>query len=106
MPIHVSVFSFQVPLLATGLMQICEVFGSCFPDVSWTVAAGGKLSPHEVFSNAFTLLLRFWRFDHLPVEQVRVNAATPPLGSLFTPKNFYWLETVDSQNLEDQQRIV
>jgi len=87
MVIHVAVFSFQVPLLAAGLMQICEVFGSCVPDVSWTVATGGKFSPHEVFSNAFTLLLRFWRFDHLPVEEVRANTATPPLGNLFSPEN-------------------
>jgi hypothetical protein len=59
----------------------------CFRDVSWTVATGGKLSPHEVFSTAFTLLLRFCRFDRLAIEQVRANAATPPLGSLFSPKN-------------------
>jgi len=58
-----------------------------FRDVSWTIATGGKRSPHEVFSNAFTLLLRFWWFDRLPIEQVRANAATPPLGSLFSPKN-------------------
>ena len=87
MLIHVVVFSFQIPLLVAGLMQICEVFGSCVSDVSWTVATGGKLSPHEVFSNAFTLLLRFWRFDHLPIEQERGNAATPPLGNLFSSEN-------------------
>lgn len=77
---------FQVPLLAAGLMQICEVFGSCVPDVSWTLTTGEKLSHREVFSNAFTLLLRFWRFDLLPVQQLRINAATPPFGSLFSPE--------------------
>ncbi|XP_073221873.1 mediator of RNA polymerase II transcription subunit 33A-like isoform X3 [Cicer arietinum] len=76
----------QVPLLAAGLMLICEVFGSCVPDVSWTVKTEEKVSHCEVFSNAFTLLLRFWRFDFLPAEQVRSNAATPPLGSLFSPE--------------------
>ena len=32
MLIHVAVFSFQIPMHATGLMKICEVFGSCAPD--------------------------------------------------------------------------
>lgn len=67
-------------------MLLCEVFGSCVPDATWTVTATEQLSYHEVFSNAFTLLLRFWRFDILPIEQVRTNAADPPLGSLFSPE--------------------
>lgn len=76
----------QVPLLAAGLMLISEVFGSRVPDASGTVAAGEKLTHWEVFSNAFTLLLRFWRFDRLPVEQVRSGATAPPFGSLLSPE--------------------
>lgn len=59
----------QVPLLAGALMPICEVFGSTVPSVSWTLPTGEELSSHVVFSNAFTLLLRLWRFDHPSVEQ-------------------------------------
>lgn len=79
---------FQVPLLAAGLMLICEVFGSCVPDVSRTLDTGEELSYHEVFSNAFTLLLRFWRFDLPPIEHLRRDASlsTPPFGSLFSPE--------------------
>ncbi|KAI5429401.1 hypothetical protein KIW84_034130 [Lathyrus oleraceus] len=84
--VHIFSLHGLVPLLAAGLMLICEVFGSCVPDVSQTIAISEELSPHEVFSNAFTLLLRFWRFDILPIEQVRNNAADPPLGSLFSPE--------------------
>ena len=68
-------------------MLICEVFGSCVPDVSQTLATGEELSYHEVFSNAFTLLLRFWRFDVPSVEHVRRDSATPPFGSLFSPES-------------------
>ncbi|KAJ1433038.1 putative mediator of RNA polymerase II transcription subunit [Sesbania bispinosa] len=84
--VHIFSLHGLVPLLAAGLMLICDVFGSCVPDASWTLATGEKLSHHEVFSNAFTLLLRFWRFDLLPAEQVRREAATPPFGSLFSPE--------------------
>ncbi|TKY62479.1 Mediator of RNA polymerase II transcription subunit 33B [Spatholobus suberectus] len=84
--VHIFSLHGLVPLLAAGLTLICEVFGSCVPDASWTLATGEKLTHWEVFSNAFTLLLRFWRFDHLPVEQVRSDATTPPFGSLLSPE--------------------
>ncbi|KAK7378329.1 hypothetical protein VNO80_03768 [Phaseolus coccineus] len=84
--VHIFSLHGLVPLLAAGLMLICEVFGSRVPDASGTLATGEKLTHWEVFSNAFTLLLRFWRFDHLPVEQVRSDATTPPFGSLLSPE--------------------
>ncbi|XP_027351065.1 mediator of RNA polymerase II transcription subunit 33B-like [Abrus precatorius] len=84
--IHIFSLHGLVPLLAAGLMLICEVFGSCVPHASCTLATGEKLSHWEVFSNAFTLLLRFWQFDHLPVEEVRNDATTPPFGSLLSPE--------------------
>ncbi|KAK7242970.1 hypothetical protein RIF29_37752 [Crotalaria pallida] len=75
-----------VPFLAEGLMLICEVFGSCVPNVSRALATGEELSYHEVFSNAFTLLLRFWRFDLPPIEHLRREGLTPPFGSLICPE--------------------
>ncbi|RDX87669.1 Mediator of RNA polymerase II transcription subunit 33A, partial [Mucuna pruriens] len=84
--VHIFSLHGLVPLLAPGLMLICEVFGSCAPDAPWTLATGEKLTRWDVFSNSFTLLLRFWRFDHLPVEQVRNDATSPPFGSLFSPE--------------------
>ncbi|KAJ7972832.1 Mediator of RNA polymerase II transcription subunit 33A like [Quillaja saponaria] len=82
----VQIFSLHgmVPLLAGALMPICEVFGSCVPSTSWTLTTGEELSCHAVFSNAFTLLLRLWRFDHSPVEHVMGDA--PALGSQVSPE--------------------
>lgn len=68
----------QVPLLAGALMPICEAFGSCVPN------AGEELSCHAVFCNAFTLLLKLWRFDHPPLEHVMGDA--PPVGSQLSPE--------------------
>lgn len=77
---------FQVPVLAAILMPICEVFGSCVPNGSWTLATGEELSCHAVFSNAFTLLLRLWRFNYPPLEQVMGGAATPGLAYQLSPE--------------------
>ncbi|XP_031279902.1 mediator of RNA polymerase II transcription subunit 33B [Pistacia vera] len=71
-----------VPLLAGALMPICEVFGSSVPNVSWTLPTGEESSCHAVFSNAFTLLLRLWRFDHPPLEQVIGDMAAPVRSQL------------------------
>lgn len=76
---------YQVPLLAGALMPICEVFGSSIPNVSWTLPTGEGLSSHAVFSSAFTLLLRLWRFDHPPLEQV-VGHMAGPLKSQLSPE--------------------
>lgn len=56
-------------------MPICEVFGSYTPSVSWTLPSGEEISAYSVFSNAFTLLLKLWRFNH------------PPIGSQLTPEH-------------------
>ncbi|RZC10245.1 Mediator of RNA polymerase II transcription subunit 33A isoform C [Glycine soja] len=84
----VQIFSLHgvVPLLAAVLMPICEAFGSSVPNVSWTAVTGEKLTCHAVFSNAFILLLRLWRFDRPPVEHVMGGAATPALGSQLGPE--------------------
>lgn len=77
-------YSLQAPQLAGALMPICEVFGSCAPKVSWTLpGTGEEISSHVVFSNAFNLLLRLWRFDRPLLEHVMGDV--PPVGSQLTP---------------------
>ncbi|KAF3436334.1 hypothetical protein FNV43_RR23426 [Rhamnella rubrinervis] len=80
----VQMFSLHglVPLLAGALMPICEVLGSSVPSISWTLTTGEELSCHAVFSNAFTLLLRLWRYDHATLENVVGDL--PTVGSLLT----------------------
>ncbi|XVE77752.1 hypothetical protein DITRI_Ditri13aG0087700 [Diplodiscus trichospermus] len=82
----VQIFSLHgvAPLLAGSLMPLCEVFGSTAPSVSWTLPTGEDLTSHAVFTNAFTLLLRLWRFDHPPLEHVMGDAT--PMGSLLSPE--------------------
>ncbi|KAK3005901.1 hypothetical protein RJ639_017767 [Escallonia herrerae] len=74
----------QVPQLAGVLMPICEVFGSCAPKVSWTLKTGEEISPHAVFSNAFTLLLKLWKFHQPPLEHVMGDVT--PVGTQLTPE--------------------
>ncbi|XP_057483891.1 mediator of RNA polymerase II transcription subunit 33A-like [Actinidia eriantha] len=79
----IQIFSLHgvVPALAGALMPICEVFGSMVP---WTLPTGEEISAHAVFSNAFTLLLKLWRFDRPPIEHVMGDVA--PVGSQLTPE--------------------
>ena len=65
-------------------MPICEVFGSCIPNVSWTLPTGEEISPHAVFSSAFALLLKLWRFNHPPIEHGVGDV--PTVGSQLTPE--------------------
>ena len=74
----------QVPQLAAALMPICEVFGSYAPTMSWSLSTGEEISSHVVFSNAFTLLLKLWRFDQPPLEHVMGDVT--PVGSHLTPE--------------------
>jgi len=64
-------------------MTICEVFGSCIPNASWTIS-GDEISAHGVFSHAFTLLLKLWRFNHPPLDYGMGDV--PPVGSQLTPE--------------------
>ncbi|XAR61234.1 hypothetical protein NMG60_11034880 [Bertholletia excelsa] len=74
-----------VPQLAGALMPICEVFGSWAPMVPWTLITEEEISSHVVFSNAFTLLLKLWRFDRPPLDHVMGDVA--PVGSHLTPEH-------------------
>ncbi|CAI0466405.1 unnamed protein product [Linum tenue] len=82
----VQVFSLHglIPQLACSLMPICEVFGSCVPDVSWKLPTGDEISAHAVFSNAFAVLLKLWRFNHPPLEHGVGDV--PTVGSQLTPE--------------------
>lgn len=83
----VQIFSLHglAPLLAGVLMPICEVFGSCSPKlVSWTLSTGEHLCPLSVFSNAFILLLKLWRFHQPPLEHVMGDVT--PVGSQLNPE--------------------
>ncbi|XP_050236948.1 mediator of RNA polymerase II transcription subunit 33B [Mercurialis annua] len=73
-----------VPMLAGVLMPICEVFGSSVPNISWTLPSGEEISSHAVFSNAFSLLVRLWRFDHPPLENVIGDKG--PVGAQVGPE--------------------
>ncbi|KAI4368312.1 hypothetical protein MLD38_016885 [Melastoma candidum] len=83
----VQIFSLHglVPQLACSLMPICEVFGSCVPSSSWTLANGEEISAHAVFSNAFALLLKLWRFNHPPLDYGVGDV--PTVGSRQTPEH-------------------
>ncbi|KAJ8748364.1 hypothetical protein K2173_003001 [Erythroxylum novogranatense] len=67
------------PVLAGALMPICEIFGSSVPHMLGALPSE-DVSCHEVFSNAFILLLRLWKFDRLPLEHLmgEVPAKGPP----------------------------
>ncbi|KAL3517544.1 hypothetical protein ACH5RR_020133 [Cinchona calisaya] len=97
----VQIFSLHglVPQLAGALMPICEAFGSCAPNVSWTLTTGDEINTHTVFTNAFTLLLKLWRFDQPPLEHVFGDV--PPVGSHLTPEYLLMvrnLQLVSSEN--------
>ncbi|KAJ0235732.1 Mediator of RNA polymerase II transcription subunit 33A [Hirschfeldia incana] len=83
----IQIFSLHgmVPQLACSLMPICEAFGSYTPSVSWTLPSGEQISAYSVFSNAFTLLLKLWRFNHPPIEHGVGDV--PTVGSQLTPEH-------------------
>ncbi|XP_010532697.1 PREDICTED: mediator of RNA polymerase II transcription subunit 33A-like isoform X2 [Tarenaya hassleriana] len=82
----IQIFSLHgmVPQLACSIMPVCEEFGSYTPNVSWKLPTGEDISAHCVFSNAFTLLLKLWRFNHAPIEHGVGDV--PTVGSQLTPE--------------------
>lgn len=93
-------YVFQVPQLAGALMPICEAFGSCAPNVKWIVMSE-EISSHAVFSNAFTLLLKLWRFDQPPLEH-RMDAA--PVGAHLTPEYLLLVRNSQLTSSDDLQK--
>ncbi|KAL8167689.1 hypothetical protein V2J09_009188 [Rumex salicifolius] len=98
----IQIFSLHglVPQLAGALIPICEVFGSCSPKESWILATGEEINSYAVFSNAFTLLLKLWRFDHPALEDAVLGPVLPVEGQL-TPE--YLLVVRNSQLAESDQ---
>ncbi|KAL8530710.1 hypothetical protein ACS0TY_007664 [Phlomoides rotata] len=100
----VQIFSLHglVPPLTAALMPICEVFGSYAPNMSWSLNTGEEISSHAVFSNAFTLLLKLWRFEQPPLEHV-VGDVTPA-GALLTPEYFLLVHNSQLASYENSPR--
>lgn len=90
-------------------MPICEVFGSCVPNISWTLPTGGEISAHAVFSNAFALLLKLWRFNHPPIEHGVGDV--PTVGSQLTPeyllllRNSHLVSSENSLKYQSERRL-
>lgn len=53
------------------------------PNVVWPAVKGKRFTVHDVFSNAFILFLRLWRFDRPPIEHRA--GETYPAQSPLTP---------------------
>ncbi|KAL4205446.1 hypothetical protein AMTRI_Chr01g137360 [Amborella trichopoda] len=83
--VHVFSLHGMVPELAGTLMPICEAFGSCAPSITWRLSTGEQISVHMVFSTAFILLLRLWRFNRPPLEHTALGKGAP-VGSQLTPE--------------------
>ncbi|KAJ1288615.1 hypothetical protein BS78_02G101500 [Paspalum vaginatum] len=104
---YAPIFSFHglIPELAAALMAICEVFGCLSPSVSWTLRTGEEISAHTVFSNAFILLLRLWKFNHPPLEYCIMGDGAP-VGSQLTPEYLLLLrnsQVLSSSSLAKQR---
>ncbi|XP_055813312.1 mediator of RNA polymerase II transcription subunit 33A-like [Solanum dulcamara] len=98
----VQIFSLHglVPQLAGALMPICEAFGACAPNVKWIVMSE-EISSHAVFSNAFTLLLKLWRFDQPPLEHL-MDAV--PVGARLTPEYLLLVRNSQFTSSDDLQK--
>ncbi|XP_057816727.2 mediator of RNA polymerase II transcription subunit 33A isoform X2 [Cryptomeria japonica] len=60
--VHVLSLYGVVPQVAAALMPICETFGSILPTSPQISSTGEEVSVYTIFSNAFLLLLRLWKF--------------------------------------------
>ncbi|KAL3644850.1 hypothetical protein CASFOL_010030 [Castilleja foliolosa] len=69
--------------------------------MSWTLNTGEVISSHSVFSNAFVLLLKLWRFDQPPLNHVMGDGA--PVGSHLNPD--YLLSLHNSQLRKKMNRL-
>lgn len=100
----IQIFSLHglVPQLVGSLLPICEAFGSRAPNISWNLPTGETICPLAVFSNAFTLLLKLWRFDHPPLEHVSGDVA--PVGSHLTPEYLLLVRNSQLSSSEDTSK--
>ncbi|XP_057965190.1 mediator of RNA polymerase II transcription subunit 33A-like [Malania oleifera] len=102
--IHIFALHGLVPQLAGALMPICEVFGSCAPNLLRTLPTGEEISAHMVFSNAFTVLLKLWRFYQPLTEQMMGDVSS--VGFEFTPEYLLLVRNslVSFGNTKDRNR--
>ncbi|KAH9309641.1 hypothetical protein KI387_037552, partial [Taxus chinensis] len=78
--VHVLSLYGMVPQVAAALMPICETFGSISPTVPLTSYTGEEVSVYTMFSNAFLLLLRLWKFYGCPHAH-SLSGQGAPVGS-------------------------
>jgi len=81
--VHVLSLHGMVPEVAAALMPICEVFGSILPTGTQSSNKGEEVSVYKIFSNAFILLLRLWKFYGCPHEH-SLSGRGAPVGSELT----------------------
>ncbi|KAL3700476.1 hypothetical protein R1sor_018498 [Riccia sorocarpa] len=68
------------PELAASLLPICEVFGSLPPVVPRSSGTGEDINVYKLFSLAFLLLIRLWKFHRPPLEHCLLGSG-PGLGA-------------------------
>eukprot|EP01018_Ginkgo_biloba_P000531 Gb_17496 [translate_table: standard] len=81
--VHILSLYGMIPDVAAALMPVCEIFGSISPAVPQTYSTGEDISIYMVFSYAFLLLLRLWKFYRPPHEHCLLGRGAP-VGSELT----------------------
>lgn len=71
---HCFFFFVQFPELAASLLPICEVFGSLQPSVPRSTRPGEDV--YKIFSLAFLLLVRLWKFHRPPLEHCLLGSGS------------------------------
>ncbi|PKA61809.1 Mediator of RNA polymerase II transcription subunit 33A [Apostasia shenzhenica] len=66
--VHIISFYGMIPEMAAALMPLCEAFGSVPPQPSYRTSLVDESSIYSVFSCAFLVLLRLWKFYKPPQE--------------------------------------
>ncbi|XP_015897774.3 mediator of RNA polymerase II transcription subunit 33A [Ziziphus jujuba] len=80
--VHILSLHGMVPEVAASLMPLCEVFGSLKPTSSNKSSMEDNPSVHMVFSLAFLLLIRLWKFYRPPLEQCMMEHGGAAGGEL------------------------
>ncbi|KAG0453373.1 hypothetical protein HPP92_024677 [Vanilla planifolia] len=71
--VHIISLYGMVPELAAALIPLCEAFGSFTPLPNHKPCPFDEMSIYSVFSCAFLLLLRLWKFFKPPQEHYRAG---------------------------------
>ncbi|KAH9309638.1 hypothetical protein KI387_037549, partial [Taxus chinensis] len=113
--VHILSLYGMLPEMAAALMPICEVFGSILPAVPQPSSPGEEISVYMVFSCAFLLLLRLWKFYRPPHEHCVLGRGAP-VGSELTLEYLLLLRnnhlasslntTSDKNSKENEQYLV